>query len=64
MQKEKLTREQFEELLSIKLDKKIYSKVWKNYPSSVFYYDIPCFDGSTDNIGIYTSELVYSLKNA
>ena len=60
---EKLSRTEFEDKL-IEKHGKIYSKRWWNYPGSIFYYDIENFDGTTDNIGIYTSSSIYSLESA
>ena len=55
---DKLTLEQFYKKLKEK-HKQVYSKRWSNYPRSIFFYDIPDFDGATDTIGIYTNESLY-----
>ena len=63
--KESLTVAQYEKKLWEKNGrKKLYQRRWQNYPNSVFYYDTPDIHGATDNIGIYTSESVYSLESA
>lgn len=61
--KKPLSQMEYEDEL-MKKHEHIYRKRWDNYPRSIFYYDTPLFDGTTDNVGIYTSETVYSLERA
>ena len=63
VEKPLLTQKQFETEL-LKMHDKIYRGRWDNYPHSIFYYDKPDFDGTTNNIGIYSGLNVYSLVQA
>lgn len=60
MELKPLTKQEFEERL-LKNRKEIFSTKWLNYPNSLFYYDIPDFDGTTDPIGVYTGKTAYSI---
>ena len=42
---------------------KVYPKQWSNYPNSIFYYDIPNATSSASEVGIYTNEEHYYIKD-
>lgn len=53
----------FEKLKEIHGDK-IYHKRWPNYPRSFFYYDHPNPSGADEEIGIYTGENNWYIKES
>jgi hypothetical protein len=59
--KEKLDTERFINILTEKANgRQIKSRLWSNYPNSIFYYWID--DNKTDNeIAIYTSENAWGI---
>ena len=57
---EKLSYEDFIEKLK-SIHGKVYLKTWLNSPG-IYYYDTPDFNGGTSEVGIYTNETHYYIK--